>query len=149
VLSPVFLSSRMCYRTIYRGRRLMLPPMNNTRKQSVVNHRIVLSRVGWYAWQKWRVLVRMIEFIGTLVTTFFNYTHITGSRALPRIYTHFIIHCCTHTSPLLVMQLKHRNQCFRSLRVLHINTVFKSHFKSSQVFYEIHGAVSHRELSVT
>jgi hypothetical protein len=32
-----------------------------------------LSRVGGYAWRKWRVLVRMIGFIGTLVTTSLNY----------------------------------------------------------------------------
>jgi hypothetical protein len=33
----------------------------------------ILSRVGWYAWRKWRVLVRMIGFINTLVTTSINH----------------------------------------------------------------------------
>jgi hypothetical protein len=30
------------------------------------------------------------------------------NRALP-LFVHFMVHCYTHTSPLLVMQLKHRN----------------------------------------
>jgi hypothetical protein len=29
---------------------------------------MTLSRVGWYAWREWRVLVRMIGFISSLVT---------------------------------------------------------------------------------
>jgi hypothetical protein len=33
----------------------------------------MLSCVGWYAWREWRVLVRMIGFISTLVTTFLNH----------------------------------------------------------------------------
>jgi hypothetical protein len=33
-----------------------------------------LSRVGWYARRKWRVLVRTIGFISTLVTTSLNYS---------------------------------------------------------------------------
>jgi hypothetical protein len=35
-----------------------------------------LSRVGGYAWRKWRVLVRMIGFISTLITHSFNCTQI-------------------------------------------------------------------------
>jgi hypothetical protein len=50
---------------------------------------MILSRLGWYARRKWRVLVRMIGFISTLVTI----------SAL--IYT--------HTGPLLVPQLERRN----------------------------------------
>jgi hypothetical protein len=34
----------------------------------------VLSRVEWYAWREWRVLVRMIVSFNALVTTSFNYT---------------------------------------------------------------------------
>jgi hypothetical protein len=56
-----------------------------------------LSRVGWYAWREWRVLVRMIGFINTLVTTSRN--HIKYSA----------IADFTHTAPLLVPQLKRRN----------------------------------------
>jgi hypothetical protein len=37
-----------------------------------------------------------------------------------------------HTSPLLVMQLKHRNQRLKSLQILHTKKAFQSHFKSSQ-----------------
>jgi hypothetical protein len=33
----------------------------------------ILSRVGWYAWRQWRVLVRMIGFISTLVTISLNH----------------------------------------------------------------------------
>jgi hypothetical protein len=35
----------------------------------------ILSRVGWYAPRKWRVLVWMIGFISTSVTTFLNYIY--------------------------------------------------------------------------
>jgi hypothetical protein len=33
----------------------------------------ILSRVAWYAWQKWLVLDRMIGFISTLVTRYLNH----------------------------------------------------------------------------
>jgi hypothetical protein len=91
---------------------------------------------------KWRVLFRMIGFISSLVTHTFNYIQIT---ALSLIYTQFIIHCYTHTSPLLVTQLKVRNWCFKSLQVLHIIKVFQSHTKSSHDKNSV--AIFHREFS--
>jgi hypothetical protein len=33
---------------------------------------------------------------------------ITINTALP-LFLHFVVHCCTHTNPFLVRQLKHRN----------------------------------------
>jgi hypothetical protein len=47
---------------------------------------MVLSRVGWYARRKWRVLVRMIGFISTLVTISLN--HIFYS-AIADLHTHW------------------------------------------------------------
>jgi hypothetical protein len=49
-----------------------------------------------------------------------------------RSFTHFKIHCCTHTSPLLITQLKHRNH--KSLTESHTPNikVFTSHLKTSQ-----------------
>jgi hypothetical protein len=40
------------------------------------------------------------------------------------------------------MQLKHTDKRFKSLQILHIIKVFKSHFQSSQVFYELPVAVT-------
>jgi hypothetical protein len=53
---------------------------------------------------KRRVLFRMIGFISTFVTSFLNYSQYCDIADL-----NFVIHCYTHTSPLLVMQLKQRN----------------------------------------
>jgi hypothetical protein len=91
---------------------------------------------------KRRLLVRMIGFISSLVTHSSNYTQIT---ALSLIYTlhNPLLHA--HTSPLLVMQWKHRNKRFKSLQVLHMSKVFKSHTKSSHDEHPV--AVFHRELS--
>jgi hypothetical protein len=58
---------------------------------------IILSRVGWYSWRKWLVLVRMIGFISTFVTNSLNHPWIQR------------YHWITHTGPLLVTQLIHRD----------------------------------------
>jgi hypothetical protein len=50
----------------------------------------ILLRVGWYAWRKWRVQVRMIGFISTSVTITLLITIIT---ALSLIYTMLRTHC--------------------------------------------------------
>jgi hypothetical protein len=76
-----------------------------------------------------------------------DFTVLYSSTALSLIYTHFIIHCCMHiTIPSL-----HRSHSSltgsHTLPVLHMSTVFKSHFKSSQVSHELPVAVSNRELS--
>jgi hypothetical protein len=42
----------------------------------------ILSRVGWYAWRKWRVLVRTILIISTLVTSSFNYNQYSDIAVL-------------------------------------------------------------------
>jgi hypothetical protein len=67
-----------------------------------------------YAWRKWRVLVRMIGFIGTLVTVSLNHIQIQSYRW----FTH------THTGPLLVPQLKCRN--YNSLTESHTSNIHRS-----------------------
>jgi hypothetical protein len=71
-----------------------------------------------YARRLWRVLVRMIGFSSALVTVSllitFEYSAIVIS-----ILNNSLLH--THTSPLMVMQVKQRNQRFKSLQILYIN----------------------------
>jgi hypothetical protein len=69
---------------------------------------LVISCVGWYTRRKWRVLVPMIGFISTFVTISLNHIQVQCYRW----FTH------THTGPLLVPQLKHRN--YNSLTESHI-----------------------------
>jgi hypothetical protein len=57
---------------------------------------------------------------------------ITINTPLP-LFLHFMVHCYTYTLVLLlIMQLKHRNERFKSLKILHTKKGFQSHFKSSQ-----------------
>jgi hypothetical protein len=53
----------------------------------------ILSRVEWYTQQKWRVLVRMIGFISTLVT---QPLLITVNAAMSLIYIFYISPLLTH-----------------------------------------------------
>jgi hypothetical protein len=52
-----------------------------------------------------------------LMYTTSNYTLIIALS----LFLHFIIHCYTHTRPLLVTQLKHRN--YKSLTELHASNI--------------------------
>jgi hypothetical protein len=48
---------------------------------------LVLSCVGWYTWREWRVLVRIIGFISTLVTIFLNYIYYRQYSAIADLRT--------------------------------------------------------------
>jgi hypothetical protein len=84
----------------------------------------ILSRVGGYAWRKWRVIVRIIGFIGTSVTISLNYNWNSSylqARQRYRWFTHFPVHRCTCTrilnlhQSLLCSGSQHMNYHFKSL----------------------------------
>jgi hypothetical protein len=56
----------------------------------------VYCHVGWYAWRKLRVLVRMIGFVSTSVTISLNCQLIQRYRW----FTHFPVHRCSRTGIL-------------------------------------------------
>jgi hypothetical protein len=66
---------------------------------------LILSRVGWYTRQKWRVLVRMIGFISTLATHFLFTTHLIQAIQRYRWFIYIPIHRFARTRilfPLVV-----------------------------------------------
>jgi fluoride ion exporter CrcB/FEX len=91
----------------------------------------ILSRVRGYAWWKWRVLVRMIGFISTLVThslfITFN-THLIQTIQRYRWFTYIPVHRCAHTrilsSPLVIslQQISAQKLALKSLQVLHLKS---------------------------
>jgi hypothetical protein len=62
-----------------------------------------LPHVGWYMHKEWRVLVRMIGFISTLVTISLNHIYIQAIQRY-RWFINVVIHCYTHISPLHNLQ---------------------------------------------
>jgi hypothetical protein len=98
----------------------------------------LLSRVRWYAWRGWRDLVRMIGFIGTLVTfsllITIKYSAVADLHNLQFAMAH-ALGSSVSTSRLLATDINTETITISlnyTFQVLHINKVFKSHFKSSQ-----------------
>jgi hypothetical protein len=99
----------------------------------------ILSRVRWHAWREWRILVRIIGFIGTLVTSL-NYNQYRQYSVIVDI--HIFQFTVTHALgfPVITSRLRATDlntetitiSLDYTLQTLHINKVFKSHFKSSQ-----------------
>jgi hypothetical protein len=75
----------------------------------------------------WRVLVRMIGFINTLITTSLNYTQLQRYRW----FTHNSYFTVTRTSPLLVMDL-HTETVTSNHYIFITHEIFQSHFASTQ-----------------
>jgi hypothetical protein len=103
----------------------------------------ILSCVGWYMRQKWQVLVRMIGFISTLVTTSLNYSQYRQYSTIADLRTlHFITaHALgfpVFTSRLLAMDLNTETITVSLDQTrpisLHYSArkAFKSHIKSTQ-----------------
>jgi hypothetical protein len=104
----------------------------------------ILSRVLWYAWRKWRVLVRMIAFISTLVThsllITLKYRQYSANADLhPFQFT--VAHALgfsVATSRLLATDLS--TETSTQITTSTTQKIFQSHFKSSQTDFLFHFA---------
>jgi hypothetical protein len=96
----------------------------------------ILSHVGWYTQQKWRVLVRLIGFISTLVTLsllitlkYRHYSAIADLHTLHSTVAHALGFSIS-TSRLLATALSTETSTEITRSITH--KIFQSHFTSSQ-----------------
>jgi hypothetical protein len=80
----------------------------------------IWSRVRWYAWREWRVLVRMIGFISTLVTISLNHIYYSAIAGL-HIFQFTVAHALgfpVFTSRLLATALNTESSTVKHYEVL-------------------------------
>jgi hypothetical protein len=111
-------------------------PTDSWRLISWLNATDILSRAGGYAWREWRIPVRMIGFIGTLVTISLNhiqYSDIADLHTLRFTVAH-ALGLSVFTSRLLATDLNRETSTSKHYEVL-LPFLVQSLWKSTAVYH--------------